>query len=477
MNSNISFIFNQQIETIHFSTHSKLTPTTTVLNYLRGLPDHKGVKEGCAEGDCGACTIVIADIDEKNQIRYTAVNSCLLFLPKLHGKWLITIEDIKNPNGSLHPVQQAMVDFHGSQCGFCTPGFIMSMFALYKSNLPNSRAVIDDALTGNLCRCTGYQPIIETAESALKKKEPDHFSKIEKKMIQKLQSIQNESIEVITDHQKYFLPVTIKELIEEKILNPDSIIINGATDIALRVTKNYELLPSIIDTIQIKELKLIRESHDHLYCGSAVTVNQLMVVSKDQYPAIYDVCSVFGSKQIRELATIGGNLGTASPIGDLLPVLSAYNAEVIIISDQSERIIPIDQFIVGYRKTALKENEIIKGIKIPIPNIGAIIKFYKISKRKDLDISTISAAINLLLDKKNNIEDINIIFGGMAEMTRHAERTEKFLIGKNWSRETLESTMPILTSEFTPISDARSGAHFRSIVARNILLKFWKDSI
>ena len=476
MNSNISFILDQQIETIHFGADSKLSPTTTVLNYLRGLPDHKGVKEGCAEGDCGACTVVIADLDEKNQIQYRAVNSCLIFLPKLHGKWLITIEDIKNPDGTLHPVQQAMVDYHGSQCGFCTPGFIMSMFALYKSKLSTSRSVIEDALTGNLCRCTGYQSIIEAAEYAREKKESDHFSQTETEIIKKMQSINQKSIQICTDHQKYFLPVTMKELHEIKKQNPDSILINGATDIALRVTKNHELLPSMIDTIQIEELKIIKESDDHLYCGSAVTLNQLMNVSEECYPAIHEVCSVFGSRQIRELATIGGNIASASPIGDLTPVLFAYRAEVLIVLEQGEHMIPIDQFISGYRKTVLKKNEIVKGIKIPKPANNAVIKVYKVSKRKDLDISTISAAFYFLVDKNNIINKIKIIFGGMAEMTKYAVQTEKFLIGKNWSRETVEEAMPVLKSEFTPISDARSGAQFRSIAARNILLKFWKDS-
>jgi xanthine dehydrogenase small subunit len=477
MNSCISFILDQKTVQIDFSRDSKLTPTITVLNYLRSLPNHKGVKEGCAEGDCGACTVVIAELDGKNKLHYKAVNSCLIFLPKLHGKWLITVENIKNPDGSLHPVQQAMVDYHGSQCGFCTPGFIMSMFALYKSNLPNSRAVIENTLTGNLCRCTGYQPIIEAAEYAIQKRVPDHFSQIEEEIISRLKKISRESIQIETGRQKYFMPLTTIELLDIKNQNPDFLIINGATDIALRVTKKHELIPSIIDTMQIEELNIVKKSNDHIYCGSTVTLNQLMDASREWYPAIYNACSLFGSKQIREMATIGGNLGTASPIGDLPPILAACGAEVVILSKSGARMIPVDQFICSYRKTVLKKDEIIKGIKIPKPVNGSIIKFYKVSKRKDLDISTVSVAFNLLHDKNKKINEIKIIFGGMAEMTKHAIKTENFLQRKSWTRETVEQTMPILESEFTPISDARSGAEFRSITVRNLLLKFWDEVV
>lgn len=475
MNSCISFILDQKTIQIDFSKEAQFTPTTTVLNYLRNLPNHKGVKEGCAEGDCGACTVIIAELDWKKKLQYRAVNSCLIFIPKLHGKWLITVENIKNPDGSLHPVQKAMVDYHGSQCGFCTPGFIMSMFALYKSDLPNTRAVIEEALTGNLCRCTGYQAIIEAAEYALKKREADHFSRIEKAIISSLKKIVRESTQIETDRQKYFMPISVTELLNIKNQNPDTIIINGATDIALRVTKKHELIPSIIDVMQITELHVIEKFMDHLYCGSAVTLNQLREVSRDWFPAIYEACSLFGSKQIREMATIGGNLGTASPIGDLIPVLAAYNAEVVILFETGARNIPVDQFFCGYRKNVLKKDEIIKGIKIPKPANGSIIKFYKVSKRKDLDISTVCAAFNLSLDKNKKINNIKIIFGGMAEMIKHAIQTENFMKGKSWKGENIKQAMSILESEFTPISDARSGARYRSIISKNLLIKFWND--
>jgi len=227
--------------------------------------------------------------------------------------------------------------------------------------------------------------------------------------------------------------------------------------------------------MQIEELHVIRKSIDHLYCGSAITLNQLMEVSREWYPAIYEACSVFGSKQIREMATIGGNLGTASPIGDLPPVLAAYKTDVVVVSEKGARIIPVDEFICGYRKTSLKKGEIIKGIKIPKPMDGTIIKFYKVSKRKDLDISTVSAAFRLTPDKEKKINEIKIIFGGMAEMTKHAVKTEKFLKGKSRTRETIEQAMPILEEEFTPISDARSSAQFRSVIAKNLLLRFFDD--
>ena len=269
--------------------------------------------------------------------------------------------------------------------------------------------------------------------------------------------------------------MNLEELLQCQKENDNAILINGASDIALRVTKGHELLPEIIDIIQIDELKIIKEADDHIYFGSGVVLNQVMELSQKWFPGLYDMCVVFGSRQIREMATIGGNLGTASPIGDLLPVLAAYGAEIITISPKQERSIPMDEFVRGYRETALQKDEIIKGVKIPKIDNGRIIKSYKVSKRKDLDISTVSVAFNLSVDGTNRIKDIQIIYGGMAEMTKHAQKAEQFLRRKLWSRESVERAMPLIGEEFKPISDARSGAEFRTLAAKNLLLKFWME--
>lgn len=475
MQSKISFVLDGKIKTIDFKNNLKHTPTTTVLNYLRSLPNHKGVKEGCGEGDCGACTVVLTELSG-GKIKYSAVNSCLIFLPKIHGKQLITVENIKLPDGKLHPVQQAMVDLNASQCGFCTPGIVMSLFALYKNRPRPSRAEIEDALTGNLCRCTGYKPIIDAAQKALKTPKNDHFSKQEKEIVKMLKSISKDSLYIETENQKYYLPVNLNELLNLRTRFPEALIINGATDAALRVTKGHELLKEIIDVSNIAELKEIKEERDSIYFAAGVTVNEVMQFSKKSFPALYQMGAVFGSKQIRNLATIGGNLGSASPIGDLLPVLTAYNAQVVLQSAKGKRLVDMDGFITGYRKTVLRKNEIIKGVRIPKINNGVLIKSYKVSKRKDMDISTVSAAFRLELNNNGLIDSIKIIYGGMAEMTKRAKSVEAFLKGKAWKRETVENAMPLFDKDFKPISDARSGAEFRSIAARNLLLKFWGDT-
>jgi xanthine dehydrogenase small subunit len=287
------------------------------------LPDHKGVKEGCAEGDCGACTVVIGELGDGRNIHYSAVDSCLFFLPMLDGKQLITVENLRSATGDLHPVQQAMVDTDGSQCGYCTPGFIMSLFSLFKNSDHPSRDEIDDALTGNLCRCTGYRPIIEAAAKACIHDSSDHFTKDEPQAIRLMQSLPRGSVHVQSDRRQYFRPVTLTEALSLKQKFPDAVVISGATDVALRVTKKHEVLNSIIDISNIAELKNISVGEVSVSIGAGVTISNALATVQKHFPALFDMLSVFGSRQIRNLATFGGNLGTASPIGDTLPVLVA----------------------------------------------------------------------------------------------------------------------------------------------------------
>jgi len=474
IDNHISFVLDGQVESIDFSGQTGLKPTTTVLNYLRSLSNHKGVKEGCAEGDCGACTVVLGE-NKQGNMTYKAVDSCLVFLPMLQGKQLITVENLGSA-GNLHPVQQAMVDTDGSQCGYCTPGFIMALFELYKNHNKPTRETIDDALTGNLCRCTGYRSIVKAASISCAKQGKDSFSKTEKINLKLLNGIKKESIRIKTNNQEYFLPCTLEEAIKLKTDHPKALLLGGATDLALRVTKGKELLTQIIDLGNIDSLKNIKLTKTQLQIGSGVSLETIKSEVKNIFPELYKMLAVFGSKQIRHLATMGGNLGSASPIGDMPPVLIAYNSLVVLAGPKGLRKVSLDNFITGYRTTLLHEKEIIKEIVIPITKKNELVSSYKISKRKDLDISTVSLGCRLELNSGNFVDGIKLVYGGMAAMVKRATITEEFLKGKLWTRENVEYAMGILESDYTPISDARSGAKARMIMAKNLLLKFWTEN-
>jgi len=476
MQSTVSFVLDGELQTIDFRGPAGPQPTTTVLNYLRSIAGHKGVKEGCAEGDCGACTLVLGELGAGGRITYRSVDSCLVFLPMLHGKQLITVENLRGKPDRLHPVQQAMVETNGSQCGYCTPGFIMSLFSLYKNSNKPSREAIDDCLTGNLCRCTGYKPIIEAAAKSCVDGGIDHFTDDEPRIANLLKSISQESVRIETDRQRYLRPATLAEALSLKHQHPAAIVICGATDIALRVTKSHELLGEIIDLSDIPEMKTIREGASSVSIGAGAPFSEIMPRIETGFPALHAMLAVFGSQQIRNLATLGGNLGTASPIGDTLPVLMAYDARVVLESLNGLREIPIDEFIVGYRKTMRKEDEIITSVVIPKLAPQAMVKSYKVSKRKDLDISTVSGGFRVELNRGREVTRLVAAYGGMADRVKRAENVEQFFLGKGWVRENIERALPLIDSAFSPISDARAGAEMRRVAAKNLLLKFWWES-
>ncbi|MCX6246030.1 MAG: xanthine dehydrogenase small subunit [Bacteroidetes bacterium] len=480
MQKTVRFVLDDRIVEVDFARFPELKPTTTVLNYLRSLPFHKGVKEGCAEGDCGACTVVVAEPGENGRLVYKVIDSCLVFLPMIHGKQLITVENIAltgKKDKILHPVQQVLVETNGTQCGYCTPGIVMSLFGLYKNHSSPSLEIIEDALTGNLCRCTGYRPIVEAAATACTGNGKDHFSEKEKEILSMLNSILSgkETMELKQGKQRYFKPFTLAEALRLRKQHPHALVISGSTDVALQQTKKREFLPEILDISGVEELKLFRETGTEYGFGAGLSIEQVKLLSESRIPVLHKILKIFGSLQIRNLATIGGNVGSASPIGDTLPVLFALGASVMVSSESGERMVKIEDFITGYRKTGLHKDELITEITVPKCQEKIKTGAYKVSKRKDLDISTVLGAFRLNL-KDGVVTEIVIAYGGMAAMTKRAMKTEQFLTGKEWSREIVVLAMEILAGEFSPISDARAEAEFRKTVSANLLLKFYLET-
>jgi xanthine dehydrogenase small subunit len=423
---------------------------------------------------------VLAEVGDQGKLVYHAVDSCLVFLPMIHGKQLITVENLafsKERQKILHPVQKMMMETHASQCGYCTPGVVMSIFGLYKNHQNPSRETIEDALTGNLCRCTGYQSILEAAQKACSGNARDHFLQYESGVREMLNGItaNTETLEIKKGKQRYFKPFTLQEALRIRKDYPSAIAINGSTDVALRQTKKKELLNLILDLSGIAELRHCSEDQDGYVIGSGLPLEKVRLFAEGRLPALYNILKVFGSLQIRNMATLGGNVGSASPIGDTLPLLMAYRAKIKVCSLAGERIIGIGDFIKGYRKTNLQDHELITEILIPKYDAGTSISSYKVSKRRDLDISTVSASFRLKL-QIGKVSEIILAFGGMAPVPARAINTENFLLGREWSRNTILEALTLLNTEFLPISDARAEAQYRSTVANNLLLKFYSET-
>jgi len=463
MTSNtIKFILNNKIQEIQDPD-----PNETILNYIRLKLKKTGTKEGCAEGGCGACTIVIGEL-KKNNIVYKSINSCIAFVTSLEGKQLLVVEDLMLKNNSLHPVQKAMVDYHGSQCGFCTPGFVMSLFAMYKNNSSYDEKTIEESISGNLCRCTGYRPIIDAAKS-LNHNKSDQFQKNKKIIIALLKKIRPENIFINYQNKKYFAPRTINEL--KKIIKkyPHLDFMSGGTDISLIVTKQKKDIENIIYLNSIDELNYIKENDKYIEVGATTSLRKFELFIKKYYSDFNTILKRYGSVQIRNVATMAGNIATASPIGDTLPLLLSLDASIVIESFNKKTIVKLKDFFIGYRKTKLKKNQFIRSIRIPIPKKN-IFKAYKVSKRIDDDISSVCASFNLIIVNKK-IKDIKIAYGGMAPIPKRAIYCEKILLNSDLSEDTILKAQISLEKDFQPINDMRATKNYRMEIAKNLLMK------
>ncbi len=447
-------------------------PTTTVLDFLRLSERTCGTKEGCAEGDCGACTVVVGEAGREG-MRWQAVNSCIAFLPQIDGKIVLTVEGLAE-GATLHPVQKALVENDASQCGFCTPGFAMTLFAFQHGGERATADAVHEALAGNLCRCTGYRPIVAAAEAVAGT--PDRFDATAPALRQALGALrQGGSITVEHQGERCFAPSSLDELLALRAAHPDAHLLAGGTDLALLVTKEFRTLATVILVTRVPELRALAVDGEAVTIGAAVTYTEALPVIERYWPSFARLIRRIGSRQIRNLGTIGGNIANASPIGDTPPALIALGATLRLRSRRGLREMPLEDFFTGYRKTALAADEIVEAVRIPLPRPEERFRTDKIAKRWDQDISAVCAAFNLTI-RVGRIEAARIAYGGMAATPCRAVRTEAALIGRPWDLPTVETAAAELMADFQPISDWRAGAAYRRDVAANLLRRFWLET-
>ena len=445
-------------------------PNLTVLEYLRTVEHRTGTKEGCAEGDCGACTVVLGELTPAG-MRYRAVNSCLMFVPVLDGKQLITVEDLAAPDGQLHPAQQAMVDCHASQCGFCTPGFVMSLYAHYRSGGLPTRVAIDEALAGNLCRCTGYRPIVAAARRMGELPAPEAFD-----AAPELAALARSDTLAIEHHgRRFYAPRTVAALAELSVRHPDARLFAGGTDAGLWVTKQHRDLETLIHLGEVAALREARVEQGCLEIGGALSYSDGLAAVDEHFPAFAAMVRRIGSVQIRNLGTFAGNVANASPIGDTPPVLIALDAQAVLRRGERRRGVALDEFFSAYRETVLEPGEFIESLRLPLLTRGERLWVWKVSKRFDQDISAVCGAFKLRL-VDGRVDTIRIAFGGMAATPARTRHCEQALLGRTWRESTIEAAADALEEDYQPIDDMRASGVYRLRVARNLLRKLWLES-
>ncbi|HEX8398000.1 MAG TPA: xanthine dehydrogenase small subunit [Pyrinomonadaceae bacterium] len=441
-----------------------LSPTMTLLEFLRGS-GRVGTKEGCGDGDCGACTVAIIGESSNGVPCFQAVNSCLIPLGAVAGREIVTVEGIGN--GKPHPVQAAMIETGGSQCGYCTPGFVMSMFAAYYDG-----KITDAAIEGNLCRCTGYLPIRRAAE---------RLTKFEDRFSEKLNAanLENDSFVYETDNQKFYRPTTLKEILDLLEQFPEAVLVAGATDLGLEFSWHTKEFPILISTENAAELKTLIQTEEFVEIGAAVSLTRIEEKLKGVFPSLDEMLHWFAARQIKNRATVGGNIGTASPIGDLPPVFLSLDAELNLASANGERTILLADFFKGYRQTDLRAGEIIVSVKlsklISDDSVHCLQQSYKVGKRGTDDISIVAAAFAIDLNRENRIVKARLAYGGVAAIPARARGVEDWLTGKTWNPETVRDAKEQLKNAFTPLNDVRGSAEYRKLLVANLFEKFFVE--
>ena len=465
MADSIKFILNGSLREV-----SGLPPTMTLLQYLRTQAHLTGTKEGCAEGDCGACTVAVGRL-KNGKVDYQSINACIAFLPTLDGREVVTVEHLKSKTGKLNPVQDAMVKCHGSQCGFCTPGFVMALSTLMNNKENANDEDIQDAIAGNLCRCTGYRPILDAARMANESK--DRALPADAKTLEGLRRDKMFSYEA--GGAKFFAPVTAQELAEVYAAHPRAIVLAGGTDVGLWETKFHIEMPEIIYVGNVEELRQMKETEAGLEIGGAVTYSDAFAALAAYDASMEDLLKRFASVHIRNASTVGGNIANGSPIGDGPPPLIALKAQLVLRSKDGARTMPLENFFLEYKKQDRKPGEFVEKIIVPKKPESVQFRVYKLSKRFDQDISAVCAAFALDIDG-GKVKEARIAYGGMAGTPHRAANAEKVLTGAAWNEATLEKAMQALDSDYKPMKDMRATAEYRATAARNLLRRFFIET-
>jgi xanthine dehydrogenase small subunit len=468
VHSEIRFILNGEDVSL-----DRVRPDETLLDYIRLRRALKGTKEGCAEGDCGACTVLVGRPSASGLV-YEGVNACIRFLGSVHGCHVITVEHLKGAEGGLHPVQQAMVDFHGSQCGFCTPGFVMSLYGLWMRAPDPSVAEIEKALQGNLCRCTGYEAIMKAARaiSSYGDAANDPLAVERAQIAARLAAIRNGArVEIGDGRDRLLLPASVDDLAEILEAEPKATIVAGATDVGLWVTKFMRDIAPVVFVSHLDELRAVDDTGDAITIGAGVSYTDAFAVLSSRIPALGALIDRIGGDQVRNMGTIGGNIANGSPIGDTPPPLIALGATLTLRKGADRRTLPLEDFFVDYGKQDRRPGEFVEAVHVPMPAPGAYFAAHKVTKRRDEDITAVLGAFHVVVEA-GAVASARIAYGGMAATPKRARAVEAALIGRPWTLETVEAAMEAYATDFSPISDMRASADYRMLAARNLLKRF-----